>query len=136
MKDKVFFDSNLWIYSYSKTEKSSIVIELIKKHFDNIIISSQVLSECFNVLTRKKFKTAEQAQQIIEDIATISQVADIDKHSVARAIEIHLKYKYTYYDSLIIASARENHCVILYSEDMQHQQMIDNQLKIINPFIR
>ncbi|NJO18279.1 MAG: PIN domain-containing protein [Thioploca sp.] len=135
MKDKVFFDSNLWIYAYSKTDKSPTVIELIDQHFDNTIISSQVLSECFNVLTRKKLKNAEQAQQIIEDIATFSQVADISKHSVAYAIRIHLKYKYAYYDSLIIASALENHCVILYSEDMQHQQMIDSQLKIINPFV-
>jgi predicted nucleic acid-binding protein len=94
-----------------------------------------VLSECFNVLTRKKLKTAEQAQQIIEDIATFSQVADISKHSVAYAIKIHLQYKYAYYDSLIIASALENHCVILYSEDMQHQQMMEGQLKIINPFV-
>ena len=133
MPDNVFFDSNLWIYSYSKTEKSSIVIELINQHFGHIIISSQVLS--VNVLTRKKIKTAEQAQQIIEDIAALSQVADIDKQSVAHAIRIHLKYQYSYYDSLIIASALENHCVILYSEDMQHQQVIESQLKIINPFV-
>lgn len=135
MKDNVFFDSNLWIYAYSKTDKRSVVIELIDRYFEKIIISSQVLSECFNVLTRKKLKTADQARQIIEDIVAFSRVIDIDKYSVLYAIDIHLKYKYAYYDSLIIASALKNHCIILYSEDMQHQQVIEDQLKIVNPFV-
>jgi len=44
------------------------------------------------------------------------------------------KYKYQYYDSLIIATAIENGCSILYSEDMQHNQNIENKLVIVNPF--
>ncbi len=50
------------------------------------------------------------------------------------AIDIREKYKFQYYDSLIIATALENKCTILYSEDMQHGQIIERQLKIINPF--
>ncbi|SFO87434.1 PIN domain-containing protein [Hydrogenimonas thermophila] len=52
-----------------------------------------------------------------------------------KAIDIKEKYKLQYYDSLILATALENGCNILYSEDMQHNQIIENQLKIINPFI-
>ena len=37
-------------------------------------------------------------------------------------------------DSLIVATALENGCTILYSEDMQHEQIIEKQIKIINPF--
>jgi predicted nucleic acid-binding protein len=51
------------------------------------------------------------------------------------ALKIHQKYQYSYYDSLIIASALENQCDILYSEDMQHQQLIENRLLIFNPFL-
>ena len=47
---------------------------------------------------------------------------------------IRSKYKYSYYDSLIIATALESKCKILYSEDMHHGQIIENSLKIINPF--
>jgi predicted nucleic acid-binding protein len=39
------------------------------------------------------------------------------------------------WDSLIIASALENGCKILYSEDMHHNHLIEKKLRIINPFI-
>jgi len=35
---------------------------------------------------------------------------------------------------MILATALENGCNIVFSEDMQHNQMIENQLTIINPF--
>jgi len=136
MKDEVFVDSNLWIYLYSEGEKSAIIFKVINKHFDHIIVSTQVLGECFNVLTKKKLKTLEEVIEIIDDIASITEVSGIDKFSVAKAIEIHTRYKYSYYDSLIIASALENGCTILYTEDLQHGQVIDEKLTIINPFIQ
>jgi predicted nucleic acid-binding protein len=44
------------------------------------------------------------------------------------------KYRYSYWDSMIIASALDSKCSILYSEDMQHGQVIDKDLIILNPF--
>ncbi len=49
-------------------------------------------------------------------------------------MDIKKRYRFSYWDSLIIASALENNCSILYSEDMQHSQVIEDNLKIINPF--
>ncbi len=54
--------------------------------------------------------------------------------TIQEAIRIKEKYAYSYYDSAIIASALKNKCTILYTEDMQHKQIIENTLKIINPF--
>jgi len=45
------------------------------------------------------------------------------------------KYHYSWWDSLILTSALENNCKIVYSEDMQHGQIIENTLKIVNPFL-
>jgi predicted nucleic acid-binding protein len=55
--------------------------------------------------------------------------------TIRNALEIHFKYQYSYYDSLIISSALENECSILYSEDLHHNQKIENTLTIINPFL-
>ena len=44
------------------------------------------------------------------------------------------KYNFSYYDSIIVSTALENECNIVYSEDMQHSQIIENKLTIINPF--
>jgi len=41
----------------------------------------------------------------------------------------------TIYDSLIIASATEADCEILYAEDLQHNHLVENKLRIVNPFI-
>jgi hypothetical protein len=50
------------------------------------------------------------------------------------ACQIAEKYQFSFYDSLIIASALKCDCYTLYSEDLQHGQIIEDKLKIINPF--
>jgi predicted nucleic acid-binding protein len=55
--------------------------------------------------------------------------------TTAIALMVHFKYKFSYYDSLIISSALENGCSILYSEDLHHNQKIEKTLTIINPFL-
>ena len=45
------------------------------------------------------------------------------------------KYDFQIFDGIIIAAALEANCDILYSEDMQNEQIIENTLKIVNPFI-
>ena len=51
-----------------------------------------------------------------------------------KGIELKGKYKLQFYDSMILATALENGCNIVFSEDMQHNQVIENRLTIINPF--
>jgi len=135
MNGNVFLDTNIWIYLYSEDTKSLIAEKLINRYFENIIVSTQVLGECFTVLTRKTLKTDEESEEIIRDTASAYTVAGIDKSSVFKAVEIHVHYRYSYYDSLIIASALENNCSVLYTEDMSHNQLIENKVTIVNPFV-
>jgi predicted nucleic acid-binding protein len=50
------------------------------------------------------------------------------------ALDIAARYGFSHYDSLIIAATLESDCMTLYSEDLQHGQVIDQRLTIINPF--
>lgn len=45
------------------------------------------------------------------------------------------KYKFQMFDAIIISSALRSDCSVLYSEDMQHNLIVDKKLKIINPFV-
>jgi predicted nucleic acid-binding protein len=54
---------------------------------------------------------------------------------IQKALKLNSKYGYSYYDCLILASALLNDCEYLYSEDMQHNQLIEGKLKIVNPFL-
>lgn len=68
-------------------------------------------------------------------IIHISEVTIISIVTIRLAHKLKLKYYFSYWDSLVLATALQNHCDIIYSEDMQHQQIIDNKLTIVNPFI-
>ena len=137
MNDKIFIDTNLWIYLYadaSDREKTQKISGLIDKHFEDINISTQVLGEVFNVLTKKALKEKEEARQMILDLVSNFSVAEILQPSVMKAIDLSFLYGYSYWDSLILATAIDNGCSILYTEDMQDGQVVDGKLKILNPF--
>lgn len=51
------------------------------------------------------------------------------------AINVKIENNISYWDSLIVASSIENGCSILYSEDLHDGQIIDNKVKVVNPFL-
>jgi predicted nucleic acid-binding protein len=99
------------------------------------IISTQVLSEFTNVCYKKNLLESG-ISLYIKQLSENFNVCLIYKATILKAIQIKETYNYSYYDSLIIASALQANCQILYTEDMQHNQLIENSLTIINPFVR
>lgn len=93
------------------------------------------MGELFHVLTRKKFTSKPDAMRIILDIVNTFSRQSINTIEVIEALEINAKYNYYYWDSLIIATALLSECSIIYSEDMQHNQLIDKKVRILNPFV-
>lgn len=136
MTVKVFLDSNLWVYLFSEErEKREVASQLLSDNFLDIRISAQVLGELFNVLTKKKITSTGDARQIVDRISDEFPVIVIDKALVKQAIEMKIKLQFSYWDSLIIAAALKAECSILYSEDLQHNQVIEKKLTVINPFL-
>ena len=134
MKGKVFLDSNLWVYLNSSEAKAPVVRELVTKHFADIVISTQVLGETYNVLVKKRFTNQETAREIVSDLQGSFFISPITTATVSNAMEINSRHGYSYWDSLIIASALETGCVTLFSEDLHHSQLLDKKLTIVNPF--
>ena len=134
MQDKVFFDSNIIIYLYSEDEieKIKFIKEIILNNTN--IISTQVINELCNIFKRKFKIDYEKLLEILNEIENSFEIYKINLNTIKYGINISKKYDYSYYDSLIIAQALENNCSTLYSEDLQHKQIIEKTLKIINPF--
>lgn len=59
----------------------------------------------------------------------------INQSTYDDAFNLRQQQNISFWDSLIVASALENDCSILYTEDLQHNQLIENKLKITNPFV-
>jgi predicted nucleic acid-binding protein len=137
MTDKVLLDTNLWVYFYSKDplEKHQRVEAILRTHPQSIQISTQVLGELFHVLTRKKFTSETDAVAIVSSLVNSFPILPIESATVMQAMEVKRKYGYTYWDSLVLATALLHNCSILYSEDMHHNQLINTTLRIVNPFV-
>jgi len=134
MNDKVFIDTNLLIYYVADDiGKKNTVKDLLLNHED-LIISSQVVNEFLAAVIRKNILSADQAVKYGKEFMDIFAFGIVGKNTIKTACRILKKYGYSYWDSLIIASALENNCSILYSEDMQSGQIIGDTLKIVNPF--
>jgi len=133
---KIFLDSNIVIYAYcnNSVDKQQKAKKLFVEK--EITISTQVLQETANTLYRKFKADFHTICSLLEEcVDNVSMLHVNTGKTVFQACKIAEKYQYSFYDSLIIASALEAECQILYSEDMQHNQFVEGKLKIINPFL-
>jgi predicted nucleic acid-binding protein len=127
-----FFDTNLLVYAQQEGGKADRARALFAGGGK---LSVQVLNEFAAVSRRKQRREwREIAEAIADALALVDSplALTIDLHAAARALaEDH---RLSFYDALIVASAIEAGCDILYSEDMQHGRTIGG-LAIVNPFL-
>ncbi len=135
VKDKVFLDSNLLIYAHTNLEalkQQKIQLIITREH---TCISTQVFSEVANVLYKKFNFAWNDIQKVLQDMEQNSEVFINTPATIQRACQIAERYGFSFYDSLIIASALMEGCKLLYSEDLQDGQVIEQVLTVKNPFI-
>ena len=135
MPDKAFIDTNVFIY-YQRSDnpqKQSIARNLLENN--DCVASTHVINEISNILTKKYPTLENDIELFLQDVTEFCEIITTSVSLTFRALNLHFKYKLSFFDSLIIAAALEADCNIIYTEDMQHGQIIGNILKIINPFI-
>jgi predicted nucleic acid-binding protein len=133
MSDRAFLDTSIFVYAIRQDDPRSLPAEELISAGGKI--SVQVLNEFAAVVRRKTKMSWDDVQVALESIEALCPgplPVTIDTHK--RALAIARKYQYGVYDALIVASALEAGCTILYSEDMQDGQVIDRRLTIRNPF--
>ena len=139
MSVECFLDTNLFIYQLEALDedKSVVADRIIRAGIENrnACISFQVVQECLNTALRKAeipLSTDEMRAYLRSVLASLFRVpASISLYS--RALDVQARYRYGFYDALIIAAALDAGCTRLYSEDMQDGQRIEG-LVIENPF--
>ena len=135
MNGSVFLDTNILAYLYSASEplKRSKSISILTNYI--CITSTQALNEFSNVFIKKYKMSKDFIKQAIANISKTCSVQLITEKTIDFALDLNDKYGYSFYDCLMLASALENNCEILFSEDMASGQIIEGRLKIINPYI-
>jgi len=88
---------------------------------------------------RRNYKITFDIPSIRAVINRISQecnsIEPISLVTLNDALAIAERYNFSHYDSLIVVAALQADCTILYSEDMQHGQLIEGRITIVNPFL-
>jgi len=108
MKDEIFIDSNILIYAVSKNSpKCDVARQLLIKNVEQITVSSQVINEFINICIKKNILPLEDIFKYAEEFMEIFNFSVIKKSEIRLAMHVKRRYKYSYYDSLIIASALE-----------------------------
>ena len=133
MSDKPTLDTNILIYAFGKQDdaRKQVAIEIISKCN---IISLQVVNETIYVLQRKfKFPNSE-LNKVVEFIKQNFVISDLNINTLDQTLKIAETNGFSFWDSMMVAAALNNHCSILYSEDLHHNQIIEGRLQIINPF--
>lgn len=134
-----FLDSNVFVYLFDETDerKRDAAEEIVNSALQNqnARISFQVVQETLNVVTRKVAApmAAEGAKRFMEEVLTPLWRVSPSPALYNRALDVQARYRYGFYDSLIIAAALGAGCTRLYSEDLQDGQQIEG-LTIENPF--
>ena len=129
-----FFDTNVLLYLLSDdSDKADRVEELLAEHGT---ISVQVLNEFAVVAIRKLKMPLREVREILDTIRAVCGVESITLATHDRGLAINERYGFSLYDSMLVASALISGVKTLYSEDLQHGQIIDGQLRIVNPFLK
>ena len=136
MTNRVFIDSNIWVYFFSDDEnhKAGIVEKFLTDGVSRsvFITSCQVVNEVSNVLKRHGFPE-EKIRVVIQDITNICLIQDLTVDISLLASKLREKYSFSFWDSIIVATAKTADCDLLMSEDM-HAGLVIDDLTIENIF--
>ena len=137
---RVFFDTSIVVYCFDTLEprKQTRAKDLLAHALNSKlgVVSYQVVQEFCNVACKAKRLQLPQ-ERILAYVNLVLQPMNQVGSSPAlieSALRLRSEHSFSFYDSLIIASALQAKCQLLYSEDMQHLQRVGN-LQIVNPFL-
>lgn len=134
MTGKVFFDTNVLVYTIGQHDDRTPVAEALLS--GGGLISVQVLNDLAAVARKKlgmSWPDVTESLDAIRVLCPVPQPITADTHDAALRLASH--YGFHIYDALIVSSALEAGCDTLYTEDMQSGLVIEGRLTLRNPFV-
>lgn len=139
MSADVFIDTNVFVYHLDASDpvKQARAEAIVRQALStgNACISSQVVQECLNVMLRKAqvTLTLDEARAYLDVVLLPLMRVTSSAALYHRALDVQARWRFSFYDALVLAGALTAGCRTLFSEDLEHGQQIDG-LRIVNPF--
>lgn len=126
-----FFDTNIVLYLLDDGPKAGTAAGLLAK---GGVISVQVLNEALVNCIRKAGMSWTEAGDFLAGVRALCTVTELSARVHDVGLAIGERYGFSVYDAMIVAAALTDGCEQLYTEDLQHGQLIEGRLRIVNPF--
>jgi predicted nucleic acid-binding protein len=131
-----FLDTNVLVYAATADDphRQAVALRLVATlGLTNITISTQVLAEAYNVLTRRKRWVVDDALQAVRGFKAM-RVVVLGADAVLDALELAARHTLSTWDAMVIHAAQEAGCDTLFSEDLQNGRRF-GALQVVNPFL-
>jgi predicted nucleic acid-binding protein len=133
---RTFVDTNIWVYALDRRDpaKQGVALDLIRQDPAAIVISPQVMGELYVTLVRLGAHPApaDDASRAVDALRRFS-VVPLEPDHVMAALELLRQHSLSYWDALILASARAAGCTCLATEDLADGAVIAG-VRVVNPF--
>jgi predicted nucleic acid-binding protein len=137
-KNSCFVNSNIWLYAMIKTSapdsRQAKAKSLLSNQGDVIVISTQIVNEVCVNLIKKSLLDEQQIEDLIKSFYKKYRVIEINLSILLKTSQLRKQYSFSFWDSLIVASALHADTKIIYSEDMQDGLKVLDKVEIFNPF--
>ncbi len=131
---RVFLDSDILVYAHSATDPVRRGRARALADLPGAVVSTQVLGELANVLLRKFLLNAVEVRSRVAEVAGRCEVVPVTAGIVLDAFRVLERYRLGFFDSQIVAAALAARAESLYSEDLHHGLLIDDTLRVADPF--
>lgn len=137
----VLIDSNIFIYAYDpadrdKHERALQLLENVTQE-DDLVLSAQILNELTWTLLRRGSGFGigpEKIREILDEIIQSAQVVPLTPNLTVKSLTVALGHGLSFWDGLIWAAAHHHHVSIIYTEDFQHDRVVEG-VRFVNPFV-
>jgi predicted nucleic acid-binding protein len=137
MPNACFVDTNILLYArdraaLAKQQRAAQWLDALSAR-ELVVVNPQVLNEfAHNVLRKLKHISPDQLRELLEAMRPWC-MAPIDGDTALHGLAIHLRYRFSFYDCTLLASAIAHGCDVFLSEDLRHDQLVAD-LRIVDPF--
>ena len=137
MAVRSFIDTNILVYAEASDEpdKQRAALALLKHLFESAtgVLSTQVLKEYCNVAL-KKLKLPPEHIWAQLDLYELFEIVQVTPAIIRSGLQLHQTRSLAFYDALVLASAQAAGCSVLYTEDMNTNEVVGS-VRIVNPLL-
>ena len=129
-----FVDTNIWVYAHLKAPgdvRHERALALVQGGA-SLVISPQVVAEYYNVMLRNA-QTDAWIQANLRAMFARTRLQPANAEMLSTALDLRNRFAFSFWDCQIAAAALQARCSILLTEDLQHGQVLDKQLQVVNP---